>query len=139
MLYRTDTITCNNWGVQAEKEMAKSRIEVAHEVRMAREAEAAMDYHVQKAAEKAAEHEKKYPLPGHAGGEQADDSLSVGSQGRTNSSGPASAGYNSSSAELSNNYSSSAAAESGHNKATYTDAPSTLAEEDAVYPSNNPQ
>ncbi|KAL1540041.1 late embryogenesis abundant protein 6-like [Salvia divinorum] len=119
---------------RAEREMARSRIEVAHEVRMAREAEAAMDYHVQKAAEKAAEHEKKYPLPGHTGSEQddsaANDSFSLESQGRTNSS----AGYNSS--DL---YSSGAVPDSGHNKATYTDAPSSLADEDAVYQPNNTQ
>ncbi|KAI3444876.1 hypothetical protein Pfo_001541, partial [Paulownia fortunei] len=37
---------------KAEKELAKSRIQVAHEVRMAREAEAEMDHHVNKAAKK---------------------------------------------------------------------------------------
>ncbi|KAL7126186.1 hypothetical protein ABFS83_14G168600 [Erythranthe nasuta] len=44
---------------KAEKELAKARVEVAHEVRMAKEAEAAMDLHVHKAVEKAAEHERK--------------------------------------------------------------------------------
>uniref|UniRef100_A0A5B6YY64 Uncharacterized protein n=1 Tax=Davidia involucrata TaxID=16924 RepID=A0A5B6YY64_DAVIN len=38
---------------KAEKELAKARVEIAHEVRMAREAEAAMDLHVTKAAERA--------------------------------------------------------------------------------------
>ncbi|KZV57966.1 hypothetical protein F511_12122 [Dorcoceras hygrometricum] len=53
-----------------EKELAKARVEVAHEVRLAREAEAAMDLHVNKAAEKVAEHERKHPNPntGSAGG-----------------------------------------------------------------------
>ncbi|KAL8542542.1 hypothetical protein ACS0TY_003421 [Phlomoides rotata] len=44
----------------AEKELAKTRVQVAKEVRMAREAEAAMDLHVQKAAEKVADHERKF-------------------------------------------------------------------------------
>ncbi|KAL7083676.1 hypothetical protein ACP275_14G177600 [Erythranthe tilingii] len=44
---------------KTEKELAKARVEVAHEVRMAKEAEAAMDLHVHKAVEKAAEHERK--------------------------------------------------------------------------------
>ncbi|XP_043695271.1 late embryogenesis abundant protein 6-like [Telopea speciosissima] len=38
---------------QAEKELAKARLDVAHEVRKAREAEAEMDLHVNKAVEKA--------------------------------------------------------------------------------------
>ncbi|KAL3537172.1 hypothetical protein ACH5RR_000538 [Cinchona calisaya] len=42
-----------------EKEMAKTRVQVAKEVRMAREAEAAMDLHVNKAAEKIAHQETK--------------------------------------------------------------------------------
>ncbi|KAG8363513.1 hypothetical protein BUALT_Bualt19G0030100 [Buddleja alternifolia] len=55
-----------------EKEIAKSRVEVAHEVRMAREAEAAMDLHVNKAAEKAAKHDRKHPHHRHDidGGEE---------------------------------------------------------------------
>ncbi|GAA0143709.1 hypothetical protein Leryth_019260 [Lithospermum erythrorhizon] len=44
---------------QAQREMAKARVEVAHEVRKAREAEAAMDLHVNRAAEKAISHESK--------------------------------------------------------------------------------
>ncbi|KAK7339406.1 hypothetical protein VNO77_20070 [Canavalia gladiata] len=38
---------------KAEKELAKARMEVAREVRMAKEAEAAMDLHVQRAGERA--------------------------------------------------------------------------------------
>ncbi|XP_059311092.1 late embryogenesis abundant protein 6-like [Lycium barbarum] len=45
---------------KAEKELAKARVEVAHEVRLAREAEAAMDLHVNKAAEKIAHEEEKH-------------------------------------------------------------------------------
>ncbi|KAM3323195.1 hypothetical protein P3S67_004346 [Capsicum chacoense] len=45
---------------KAEKEMAKARVEVAREVRLAKEAEAAMDMHVNKAAEKIANEEKKH-------------------------------------------------------------------------------
>lgn len=44
---------------QAEKELAKSRAEVAHEIRLAKEAEASMDMHVNKAVEKAAQHDAK--------------------------------------------------------------------------------
>ncbi|PIN15878.1 hypothetical protein CDL12_11483 [Handroanthus impetiginosus] len=54
------------YAVQEEKELAKARVQVAHEIRMAREAEAAMDLHVNKAAEKVAEHERKHHQPGHA-------------------------------------------------------------------------
>ncbi|KAL8092035.1 hypothetical protein AgCh_034351 [Apium graveolens] len=46
---------------EAEKEKMKARTEVAHEVRIAREAEAEMDLHVKKAAEKAAKFEQKHP------------------------------------------------------------------------------
>lgn len=46
--------------MQAEKELAKARVEVAHEVRLAREAEAAMDLHVAKAGEKAEREMAKY-------------------------------------------------------------------------------
>ncbi|KAL6557397.1 hypothetical protein OROMI_017747 [Orobanche minor] len=52
---------------KAEKELAKARVQVAHEVRMAREAEAAMDLHVNKAAEKVAEVDRKYQHPTHGG------------------------------------------------------------------------
>lgn len=45
---------------QAEKELAKARVEVAHEVRLAREAEASMDLHVSKAGMKAEEEMAKY-------------------------------------------------------------------------------
>ncbi|KAL7126187.1 hypothetical protein ABFS83_14G168600 [Erythranthe nasuta] len=53
---------------KAEKELAKARVEVAHEVRMAKEAEAAMDLHVHKAVEKAAEHERKQHHGSGSGG-----------------------------------------------------------------------
>ncbi|XP_027109804.1 uncharacterized protein [Coffea arabica] len=43
-----------------EVDLAKTRIQVAKEVRLAREAEAAMDLHVNKAAEKVAQQEAKY-------------------------------------------------------------------------------
>ncbi|KAL1818731.1 hypothetical protein DCAR_0414941 [Daucus carota subsp. sativus] len=46
---------------KAEKEKMKDRTEVAHEVHLAREAEAEMDHHVKKAAEKAAQFEQKHP------------------------------------------------------------------------------
>ncbi|XVE90843.1 hypothetical protein DITRI_Ditri20bG0108700 [Diplodiscus trichospermus] len=36
---------------KAQKDMAKARVDIAHEVRMAREAEAEMDMHVSKAKE----------------------------------------------------------------------------------------
>ncbi|KAI3448998.1 hypothetical protein Pfo_005663 [Paulownia fortunei] len=57
---------------KAEKEFAKTRVQVAHEVRMAREAEAAMDLHVNKAAEKVAEHERKHQQPSHGSGGRQD-------------------------------------------------------------------
>ncbi|XP_027769848.1 late embryogenesis abundant protein 6-like [Solanum pennellii] len=53
---------------KAEKELAKTRVEVAREVRLAREAEAAMDLHVNKAAEKIANEEEKYVHDQPAGG-----------------------------------------------------------------------
>ncbi|WMV11036.1 hypothetical protein MTR67_004421 [Solanum verrucosum] len=53
---------------KAEKELAKVRVEVAHEVRLAREAEAAMDLHVNKAAQKIANEEEKYVHDQPAGG-----------------------------------------------------------------------
>ncbi|GER45151.1 late embryogenesis abundant protein [Striga asiatica] len=52
-----------------EKELAKTRVQVAHEVRMAREAEAAMDLHVNKAAEKVAAAEQKHHRDTAHGGE----------------------------------------------------------------------
>ncbi|XP_055818411.1 late embryogenesis abundant protein 6-like [Solanum dulcamara] len=45
---------------KAEKDLAKTRVEVAHEVRLAKEAEAAMHLHVNRAAEKIANEEGKY-------------------------------------------------------------------------------
>lgn len=54
--------------LQAEKEIAKARMDIAHEVRMAKEAEAAMDLHVSKAGERAeqeiAKHSSKNPNAG---------------------------------------------------------------------------
>ena len=51
--------------LQAEKELAKARVDIAHEVRLAREAEAAMQLHVDKAAQRVdreiAKHEEKQP------------------------------------------------------------------------------
>lgn len=46
--------------MEAEKELAKAKEEVVHEVKLAREAEAEMNFHVKKAAEIAVEHEKKH-------------------------------------------------------------------------------
>ncbi|PIN01859.1 hypothetical protein CDL12_25624 [Handroanthus impetiginosus] len=51
---------------KAEKEIAKARLEAVHEIRLAREAEAEMDHHVNKAAQKLVQHERKYPLQGAA-------------------------------------------------------------------------
>lgn len=60
---------------QAEKDIAKARMEVAHEMRLAKEAEAEMGMHVAKAGQKvereAAKHEPKQPDTGH-GVNQAD-------------------------------------------------------------------
>ncbi|KAK6121584.1 hypothetical protein DH2020_044664 [Rehmannia glutinosa] len=70
---------------KAEKELAKTRVQVAHEVRMAREAEAAMDLHVNKAAEKVAEVDRKYQHPTHGGSRQdsyGEDSYGQDSYGR---------------------------------------------------------
>ncbi|XP_057800302.1 late embryogenesis abundant protein 6-like [Salvia miltiorrhiza] len=115
-------------GEKAERELARARLEVAHEVRMAREAEAAMDYHVQKAAEKAAEHEKKFPQDGL----RAEDGVSPESHGRAmaNSSEPP-APYSS---DL---YSGGAAPDSGHNKANFIDAASSPSEAAAPPSQNN--
>lgn len=94
---------------------------MAHEVRMAREAEAAMDFHVQKAAEKAAEHEKKFPPGRHSGGSQhdVDNDFAVHDSHGQNSSAPA-GGFSTHSGDL---YSGGAAANSGHDTA-FLDAPS---------------
>ncbi|PNY03212.1 hypothetical protein L195_g026537 [Trifolium pratense] len=45
----------------AEKEIAQARMEIAHEVRLAKEAEAAMDLHVSKAGERAEQEIGKHP------------------------------------------------------------------------------
>lgn len=63
--------------------MAKARVDVAHEVRLAREAEAAMDIHVNKAAEKVAQHERKH----------AQDSTNRQQYGVENSSNPSNVGH----------------------------------------------
>ena len=42
-----------NMKIQAEKEIAKARMDIAHEVRLAKEAEAKMDLHAAKAGERA--------------------------------------------------------------------------------------
>ncbi|KAI9092961.1 hypothetical protein K1719_027484 [Acacia pycnantha] len=43
------------------KDMAKARVEVAHEVRLAKEAEAAMEIHVSKAEQKVLKEMAKHP------------------------------------------------------------------------------
>lgn len=60
--------------VQAEKDLAKARIEIAHEVRLAKEAEAAMDMHVAKADEIAKREMAKHSSDPHQ--EDVDDGLS---------------------------------------------------------------
>ncbi|KAI4355993.1 hypothetical protein L6164_000047 [Bauhinia variegata] len=45
---------------KAEKELAKARVEIAHEVRLAKEAEAAMDMHADKAIKRADAETEKY-------------------------------------------------------------------------------
>ncbi|XP_057800291.1 late embryogenesis abundant protein 6-like [Salvia miltiorrhiza] len=114
-------------GEKAERELARARLEVAHEVRMAREAEAAMDYHVQKAAEKAAEHEKKFPQDGLRAEDGGDESHG---RAMANSSEPP-APYSS---DL---YSGGAAPDSGHNKANFIDAASSPSEAAAPPSQNN--
>ncbi|KAK4414350.1 hypothetical protein Salat_2848000 [Sesamum alatum] len=83
---------------KAEKDLAKARMEVAREVRMAREAEAEMDHHVNKAIEKAAlvQHERKTPLSGSGGGSQdggGGDSYVQEPNYSGNLSNPAGTGY----------------------------------------------
>ncbi|XP_028787280.1 late embryogenesis abundant protein 6 [Neltuma alba] len=45
---------------QAEKDIAKARMEVAHEIRLAKEAEAAMELHAAKAQQKASQEMAKH-------------------------------------------------------------------------------
>ncbi|KAL8028618.1 hypothetical protein ABFS82_14G170400 [Erythranthe guttata] len=71
---------------KAEKELAKARVEVAHEVRMAKEAEAAMDLHVHKAVEKAAEHERKQHHGGGSGGSGNNNRRDIYDSGSENGS-----------------------------------------------------
>lgn len=49
--------------MKAEKELAKARVEIAHEVRLAREAEAEMELHVAKAGQKVENQIAKHPEP----------------------------------------------------------------------------
>lgn len=51
---------------QAEKDLAKARMDIAHEVRLAKEAEAAMDLHVTKAGERAEKEIEKHTSTGQA-------------------------------------------------------------------------
>ncbi|KAK0580435.1 hypothetical protein LWI29_001962 [Acer saccharum] len=51
---------------KAEKDMAKARMNIAHEIRLAREAEAEMELHVAKAADKADKEIAKHSTPHHA-------------------------------------------------------------------------
>jgi len=46
--------------IQAEKEIAQARVDIAHEVRLAKEAEAEMDLHVAKAGERAEKEIEKH-------------------------------------------------------------------------------
>jgi len=46
--------------IQAEKEIAQARVDIAHEVRLAKEAEAEMDLHVTKAGERAEKEIEKH-------------------------------------------------------------------------------
>ncbi|KAL0410861.1 UNVERIFIED_CONTAM: hypothetical protein Slati_3675800 [Sesamum latifolium] len=78
---------------KAEKELAKTRLEVAHEVRLAKEAEAAMDLHIARAAEKMAEHEQKHRQLSSGSGRDcmalpAEDKYMQDSQGRIISISP---------------------------------------------------
>ncbi|KAE9463010.1 hypothetical protein C3L33_05077, partial [Rhododendron williamsianum] len=61
---------------QAERELAKARVDIAHEVRLAREAEASMELHVAKAGKKAereiAKHTANHNQPPHSVGHQND-------------------------------------------------------------------
>nr|XP_043612240.1 late embryogenesis abundant protein 6-like [Erigeron canadensis] len=75
---------------KAEKELAKSRADVAHEIRLAREAEASMNTHVNKAVEKAAQHDAKLaPDKQHAHSKDALSSDGQDSDGKTSSNIPA--------------------------------------------------
>ncbi|KAI3826866.1 hypothetical protein L1987_00925 [Smallanthus sonchifolius] len=69
---------------KAEKDLAKSRAEVAHEIRLAREAEASMDMHVNKAVEKAAQHDAKLAPDNNRG-----DAKSGTTDGKSSSNIPA--------------------------------------------------
>ncbi|XP_042046566.1 uncharacterized protein LOC121792620 [Salvia splendens] len=97
---------------KAERQDAKARLAVVHHVTKARKAEAAMDYHVQKAAEKAEEVREDSPSGGAElpSAEDLEDSLSYS--------------QNSSSAPPSHElYSGGAPPDSGHDKAAFVDVP----------------
>ncbi|KAJ1432728.1 Late embryogenesis abundant protein [Sesbania bispinosa] len=64
---------------KAEKEIAKARIEIAHEVRLAKEAEAAMDLHVSRAGERA---EKE--IAKHTSNNNPNDDVGMNSMETTN-------------------------------------------------------
>ncbi|CAL5398244.1 unnamed protein product [Camellia sinensis] len=66
---------------RVEKELAKARVDIAHEVRLAKEAEAAMDLHVTKAGERAQREIEKHAVnePTHA-----NDQVHVGATNTTN-------------------------------------------------------
>ncbi|KAF7154395.1 hypothetical protein RHSIM_Rhsim01G0146400 [Rhododendron simsii] len=72
--------TSSSWGIlsipQAERELAKARVDIAHEVRLAREAEDSMELHVAKAGKKGereiAKHTANHNQPRHSVGHQND-------------------------------------------------------------------
>ncbi|XP_057980527.1 uncharacterized protein LOC131166199 isoform X2 [Malania oleifera] len=76
---------------KAEKELAKARVEVAHEVRLAREAEAQMELHVNKASQKA---ERQMAKHGAGRNRQPTDSTAAGGAAAYDNSGSTDA-YNS--------------------------------------------
>ncbi|XP_047976424.1 uncharacterized protein LOC125218729 [Salvia hispanica] len=97
---------------KAERQDAKNRLAVVHQVAKARKAEAAMDYHVQKAAEKAAEVQEDVASGGAQlpSAEELDDSLSYS---QNEASAPPSQDL----------YSGGAHPDSGHDKAAFVDVP----------------
>ncbi|CAM8987435.1 hypothetical protein QQ045_007300 [Rhodiola kirilowii] len=57
---------------QAEKDIAKARMEIAHEARLAKEAEAKMELHVAKAGEKAQREIAKHSRSDHSAASEED-------------------------------------------------------------------
>ncbi|KAL1546564.1 hypothetical protein AAHA92_23144 [Salvia divinorum] len=106
---------------KVERADAKTRLAVVHEVRKAREAEAAMDYHVQKAADKAAEAREDVP----SGGAQLPSEQDVND----------SLSYDQNSSPSHDLYSGGAPSDSGHDKAAFVDVP--FSPETAAPPSQN--